>query len=123
MTAVARQAPSVRSWPHAVPVAALVLWLPTMVPLWLGPLADLSPGVVTNYLRTVPVLPGVLLPVLLQAQGAWFWFEGAIASMVVFLVFLLAMRELPRPWSIALQVAVGGTVLFESMVFAYLLSE
>jgi hypothetical protein len=123
VTAVAVHAPRVRSWPRAVLVAVLVLWLPTLVPLWLGPLQGLSHGVVADYLRTVPVLPGVLLPVLLHAQGAWFWFEGAIATMTVFLVFSLAMRELPRPWSIALQAAVAGGVLAEAMVFAYLLTE
>jgi hypothetical protein len=107
-------------WRTALLRAATVLWLPPLVPVGLGLLADCGHCGAT-YLLLLPIVPGVLVPVLLGLDDAWFGIAGAAVTLALFGVVAVALRELPRALAIATQALVSAAVAFEAIGLAYAL--
>lgn len=120
MTAATRVPPSVRSWPRAAWLAMATLWLPTFVPFVLGPLRECDHCVAT-YAMCMPMVPGVIVPALFSVPGVWFFVVGGLVALVCASGLAVALRELPRPWSLGVQGIVALAVAFEAVGFANLL--
>lgn len=75
--------------------AALVLWLPTLLPPAFGMLGDCG-HCATNYFGMLPVIPGVIVPVLLHLDGAWFFAAAVPPTLALWCVLYLIGREAPR---------------------------
>ncbi|MCA8966236.1 MAG: hypothetical protein H6838_04680 [Planctomycetes bacterium] len=107
---VGRSAP-VRSWRRACALAALTVWLPVLTPVVLGTL-DGCGHCVSTYWTYSPIVPGVLVPVVLQVGDGWFAVVGVLVALLLFGGLSLVLRELPPPWSFLAQwvmmLAVGG---------------
>ncbi len=87
------------------------VWLPVLTPVVLGTLQGCGHCVSTYWLFS-PMVPGVLVPVLLQLDDVSFVAVGLLVTLLLFGLLSLALRELPRPWSFVAQwmmmLAVGG---------------
>lgn len=94
--------------------------MPCLLPLLLGMLRDCSHCLWT-YTKVFAMVPGVMLPVLLQLDDGWFVLGGAGATLVVLGGLYLAARELPRPALYAVQVVVLVAVSVEATLLATLL--
>ena len=101
-------------------IAACTLWLPCLVPLLLGMLSDCGHCLWT-YAKVFAMVPGVLLPVLLQLDDGWFVLAGAGATLALLFGLYLAARELPRLALYALQAIVLVAVSVEATLLANLL--
>lgn len=113
--------PYARSWTRAASLAALTIWSPCLVPFVAGPLRECGHCVGT-YAACLPIVPGVIVPVLWDFQGAWFFFGGAALFTLGLLgVLALVLREVPRPWSLAVQAVVALAIAAEAYGFASLL--
>ena len=119
MTAT-RVPPAERSWPRAFLLAAVPVWLPTLTPYGVGMLRE-SDHAAASYAKSLPVVPGVVVPLLLELPGAWFFAVGGLATVVLASVLAVALRELPRPWSLGAQAVVALAVSAEAVGFASLL--
>lgn len=97
--------------------AALVLWLPVLLPLVTGMLHE-EAHVASTYLLSAPLVPGILVPVLLQLDGAWFFVVGGLVTALLFAALCWGLARLPRPWALALQVAIVLLVAFEAVGYA-----
>ena len=122
MTPATRVPPTERSWPRAFLLAAVPVWLPTLTPFGLGMLRE-SEHAAASYAKCLPIVPGVLVPLLMELPGAWFFAVGGLATLVLASVLAVALRELPRPWSFAAQGVVALAVSAEAVGFASLLQE
>jgi hypothetical protein len=111
---------SVRSWPRAIGLAALTIWGPCLAPFVAGPLRECDHCVGT-YAACLPIVPGVILPVLCNFQSAWFFVAAALVTLALLGVLSLALRELPRPWSLGVQAVVAVAIGAEACGFASLL--
>lgn len=109
-----------RSWRRALGLAALTVWLPVLVPLVGGVLRDCGHCVQT-FLLCLPMVPGALAPTLLQVPGAWFFVVGGVVTLAAFGMLAVVLRELPRPWSLGVQVAVAIGIAAEAWGFAWML--
>lgn len=113
----ARHTPFVRSWPRACGLAALCVWLPVLTPVVLGTLQGCDHCVGT-YWACAAMVPGVLVPVLLQLDDTWFVVVGGLVVLLLFSGLSLVLRELPRPWSFAVQWLVILVVAVQAYGFA-----
>jgi hypothetical protein len=96
--------------------AALTLWLPVVVPLVTGMLRDCD-HCLQNYLLSLPLVPGILVPVLLGLDDALFFVVGGAATLLCFAT-VWAVLQLPSPWHRVLQVVVVLAVTAESIGYA-----
>ncbi len=101
----------------ALAQAACTVWLPVLTPVVTGMLRDSSHAQET-YLLSFPLVPGILVPVLCNLDDAWFLVAGGLVTLALFAVVALALRELPRPFRLAVQVVVVLAVALESIGFA-----
>jgi len=104
-------------WRAALGHAAASLWLPVLLPVVTGMLRDCG-HCLGNYLRSLPMVPGVLAAVLCGLDGAWFFAVGGAVTLLLFGVLLLLLRELPRRLGWVAQGIVAVLVLFEAVGFA-----
>jgi hypothetical protein len=109
--------PGTRTWRHALLLAALTLYVPVMMPVLLGMLRDCG-HCATQYWLSAPVVPGVLVSLLLGLDDAWFFLVAGAVTAALFGVLALAMRELPLPWSAAVQAPAIGFVGLQAIGFA-----
>lgn len=72
------------------------VWLPTLLPVLAGTLADCS-HCATSFWLSLPAVPGLLAPVAMGLDGAAFFVGGGVATLALFGVVVLARREAP-PW-------------------------
>ena len=110
----------VRSWPRAAGLTAATLWLPCLVPFVAGPLGECRHCIAT-YAACLPMVPGVLAPVLIDAQSAWFFVFGGVVTLAMGAVVAVVLREMPWPWSLGVQVVVAVLIGCEALGFASLL--
>lgn len=112
----------VRSWGRACSLAAATLWGPCLLPFVAGPLRECDHCAAT-YAACLPMVPGVIVPALANLGGAWFFAAGGAVALALFAVLAVALRELPRPWSLGVQVPVALAIAAEALGFASLLRE
>jgi hypothetical protein len=117
-----RLPPAVRSWPRAFLLAAVPVWLPTLTPFGVWMLREGDHGA-AEYAKCLPIVPGVVVPVLMELPGGWFFVVGGLVTVALASVLAVALRELPRPWSLGAQAAVALAVSAEAVGFASLLQE
>ena len=115
MSAVAR-----RTWPRALGLAALTLWVPALLPYLIGPLRECDHCMAT-YAMCLPIVPGIFLPIVFALDDAPFALVGALTTLSMLGGLAAAMRYLSLPWSRAAQTAVILAVGFVAMVFSTLL--
>lgn len=106
-----------RPWRRALLLAALTLYVPVFLPVVFGMLRDCS-HCATNYWLSAPVVPGVLAAMLLGLDDAWFFVCAGGVTAALFGVLAVAMRELPLPWSTAVQAPAIGLVGLQAIGFA-----
>lgn len=102
---------------HAAKVAALTLWVPVLVPIVTGMLGG-SSHALQNYLLCLPLVPGIIVPTLLQLDDAWYMIVAGLATLLLFAVVCWLLSRLRRGPAIAVQVAVVLAVTFEAIGFA-----
>lgn len=109
--------PRPRAW--VVWQSAVVLWLPACAPFALGPLHDCG-HCAAKYGSVLPIVPGVLVPVLANLQDAGFFVAGALVTLGLFGVLYLGGRELPRGllWGLRTIVALGVAAQGIGLAFA-----
>jgi len=105
------------SWRSALWRAAATVWLPTLAPIVTGMLSGCG-HCATSYWLSLPVVPGVLLPLLLQLDDALFFVVGGLVALLLFALTALLLRELPAKAGYAAQAIVALAVAFESVGFA-----
>jgi hypothetical protein len=105
---------------RALGLAAATVWGPCLLPLLLGLLRDCS-HCLTTYAKLFAIVPGVLLPVLTEHNGAWFGALGGAATLALLVGNYCAARELPRRWLYATQALTGVLIGLESVALAYAL--
>ncbi len=106
-----------RPWRRALVRAACTVWLPTLVPVAFGMLRDCS-HCATNYWLSLPTVPGLLAPVLLQLQDVPFFVVGGLVALLLFALTALLLRELPPKLGYAAQAIVALGVALESVGIA-----
>jgi hypothetical protein len=74
---------------------ALVLWLPALVPLLCGMLRDCEHCLYT-YLAMLPIVPGAIVPALLDLRSAWWFVVAALPVLAMGGVLYVLWREAPR---------------------------
>lgn len=104
-------------WRPALVRAACTVWLPTLAPLVAGMLSGCG-HCATNYWLSLPTVPGLLVPALLQLQGAPFFVVGGLVALLLFALTALLLRELPAKLGYAAQAIVALAVAFESVGIA-----
>ena len=102
---------------HAAKIAALTLWLPVLVPIVTGMLGG-SRHAFESYLLCLPLVPGILVPTLLQLDDAPYMIVAGLATLLLFALVCWALARLPRRPAITVQVAVVLAVTFEAIGFA-----
>jgi hypothetical protein len=112
--------PSGLPWRRALGRAALVVWLPVLVPIVTGMLRDCG-HCQSTYWMTSPMVPGVLVPVLLRSEDAGFVGVGVLATLAFHGVVAVLLRELPRAAGVVVQGIVALAVAGEAVAFAYAL--
>jgi hypothetical protein len=105
------------TWRMALGRSAATVWTPALVPVVTGMLHECS-HCQTTYLLSLPLVPGMVVPVLLRLDDAWFVVGGAVATLVVFGVTALMLRELPRALGYVVQAIVALLIAFEAIGFA-----
>jgi hypothetical protein len=106
-----------RSRRRALVGTAATLWLPTVLPLFAGPLRECD-HCVGNYAALLPVVPGVLAPTLLQLDGATFGLVAGGVTLALFGIVYAFWRELPR-WLLPVAVAIAASLIgLEAFGFA-----
>lgn len=102
---------------RALREAALVLWLPALLPVVTGMLRDCSHCLWT-YLAMLPLAPGAIVAVLLQAQDAWFVVAAAVPTALLLAGLYAAGREAPRWLLRGLQIVVVAGVAAQGVGLA-----
>ena len=97
--------------------AVLVVWLPALVPIATGTLRGCG-HCLQSYLLSLPLVPGVLAPVLLGLDDAVFFVVAGVVTLLVFVVTALAVYELPRPLARVVELVVVLAVAFEAIGYA-----
>lgn len=94
------------TWRRCGATAAATVWLPTLLPVLVGTLADCG-HCATSYWRSLPVVPGLLAPAALGLDDAAFFVAGGAATLALLGLVAMARREAP-PWLVVVaQVAVA----------------
>lgn len=104
-------------WSRALVRAACTVWLPTLAPIVSGMLSGCG-HCATNYWWSLPTVPGVLAAALAGCDDAWFFVVGGTASLLLFALTSLLLRELPPKLGCAAQAIVALGVAAESIGFA-----
>ena len=104
-------------WRRALVRAAATVWLPTLVPIVTGMLSGCG-HCATTYWLSLPTVPGLLAPVLLQLDDAPFFVVGGLVALLLFALTALLLRELPPKLGYAAQAIVALAVAFESVGLA-----
>lgn len=104
-------------WRRALVRAAATVWLPTLAPVVTGMLSGCG-HCATTYWLALPTVPGLLVPALLQLQGAPFFGVGGLVALLLFALTGLLLRELPAKAGYAAQAIVALAVAFESVGLA-----
>ena len=86
-------------------LAALTLWVPALLPYWIGPLSECDHCIET-YSMCLPLVPAAIVPTLLYLDDAVWVVVAAVAVLAMLGGLTLALRRLRPPWSAALQTAV-----------------
>ncbi|MBL8730463.1 MAG: hypothetical protein JNM25_18740 [Planctomycetes bacterium] len=97
--------------------AALTLWLPVLVPLVTGMLGDCD-HCLRGYLLSSALVPGVIVPALLQLDDAAFFVVGGGATLLLFAALWWSLHRLAAPWNRVLQAVVGLAIAAEAIGFA-----
>ncbi len=97
--------------------AAAVSWLPALAPIVTGMLRDCG-QCLQAYLLSLPLVPGILAPVLLGLDDTLFFVAGGAATLALFGGLTVALRELPRALGLALQATVVLGVAFAAIGYA-----
>ncbi|MFO0278651.1 MAG: hypothetical protein ACK533_15380 [Planctomycetota bacterium] len=101
-------------WRRCCANATWTIWLPTLLPVLTGALADCG-HCATSYLLSLPLVPGLLAPVAMGLDDAWFFAVGGAATIMLWFVVALVLVEAPRWLAVATQAAaallVAGTAL------------
>ena len=105
------------AWRSAMVRAAATLWIPVLVPVVTGMLHECS-HCQTTYLLCLPLVPGIVVPVLCNQDDAWFFVVGAVVTLAMFGVTALLLRELPRGLGHVVQAIVVLLIAAESIGFA-----
>jgi hypothetical protein len=100
--------------------AAAALWLPALVPIVTGMLRG-CPHCQESYLVSLPIVPGILAPVLLNLDDAPFVVCGAAVTLGLLAVLALLLYELPRGLALAVQIVAAVAITFEAIGFAHAL--
>lgn len=101
-------------WRRALVRAAATVWLPTLAPVVTGMLSGCG-HCATNYWLSLPTVPGLLAPVLLQLEDAPFFVVGGLVALLLFALTALLLRELPAKLGYAAQAVVALAVALESV--------
>lgn len=101
---------------------ALVLWLPALLPLLCGQLRDCQ-HCVREYLALLPIVPGVIVPVLLDLRGAWWLVVGALPVFAMGFVLYLLWREAPRAVCAVAAVVVAVVVAAQGFGLCFALRQ
>ena len=120
MSAAPVAAAPLRTPRRAATIAAATLWLPCLAPAFLGLLRD-SSYCVSTYFKLFAMVPGVLVPVLMRLEGAWFGAAGGAVTLALLLGLYHAARWLPSRWLHALQALVMALVALEAIGLGYAL--
>jgi len=94
------------AWRRCCANASWTVWLPTLLPVLTGALADCG-HCATSYLLSLPLVPGLLAPVAMGLDDAAFFVAGGAATLALFGVVVLALVEAPRWLAVAAQAAVA----------------
>lgn len=117
MTTGAAAPPLGLPWRRALVRAAATVWLPTLVPVVTGMLSGCG-HCASTYWLSLPTVPGLLAPVLLQLDDAPFFVVGGLVALLLFALTALLLRELPAKAGYAAQAIVAIAVAFESVGIA-----
>lgn len=117
MTAGAAAPASGLPWRRALVRAATTVWLPTLAPVVTGMLSGCGHCAATYWL-SLPTVPGLLAPVLLQLDDAPFYVAGGLVALLLFALTALLLRELPAKAGYAAQAIVAVGVAIESVGIA-----
>ena len=113
-------AAAVSTWQRSAKVAAITLWGPALVPLVTGMLRECG-HCTQSYLLSLPLVPGIIVPVVLRLDDAGFFVVGGVCTLLAWSGLAVALQRLRRPFAAALQVAVVLAVAAEAIGFAKLL--
>ena len=97
--------------------AALWTWLPALLPVGLGLLHGCK-HCLSSYCLSLPIVPGVLGPVLLNVDGVWFFVVGGALAITIYARLVLLLRELPRGYAMVARIVVAGVVALQGGGFA-----
>lgn len=117
MTAPATVATFGLGWRAALVRAALTVWLPTLVPIVAGMLSGCG-HCASTYGRMLPIVPGVLVPVVAGLEHTAFVVVGAVVALALFALTALLLRELPRRLGYFAQGVVALAVAGEAIALA-----
>jgi len=98
--------------------AAAFLWLPTLLPLFLGPLSECG-DCLRTYLTLLPVVPGVVG--LLAVRDSGRYVLAALVTVALLAGLTFALRRLPRGPGLALAILLGCTSGAQALLLGGLL--
>ncbi len=101
--------------------AAATLWVPVLAPVGLGMLGNGSAQAATHFWLGSPIVPGVLVAVLVHADGVWFVLAALLPTLALFLGLYLAAREVPARLLYTIELAIVLLVAFQAIGFLYAL--
>jgi len=97
--------------------AAIVLWLPALIPVVTGMLRGAGDGFWT-YLLCGPLVPGWVVPTWLGLDDALWFVVAGLATVLGWFLIALASQRLPRAAGVVIEVAVFVAVGFAAIAFA-----
>jgi len=103
-------------WRRCCANASSTIWLPTLLPVLTGALADCG-HCATSYLLSLPLVPGLLAPLAMGLDDAWFFAVGGAATLMLWFVVVLVLVEAPRWLAVATQAA--ATLVVAGTAFGY----
>lgn len=116
MNAILQQRP----WRRALGLAALTLWVPALVPYWIGPLTESSHSI-EAYTLLLPLVPGVIVPTVMRLDGVAWGAVGVLATLLMLGGLTLVLRRLSYPGSSIVQTITILLVSVEAFGFSMLL--
>lgn len=97
--------------------AAIVLWLPVLIPLVSGMLRGGGNGFWT-YLACAPIVPGWIVPTWLRLDDALWFVVAGLTTVLGWFLTALASQRLPRSVGVVVEVVVFVAVGFAAIAFA-----
>jgi len=102
---------------RALLLAAGTLWLPCLVPMVFGMLSTTG-NAPSMFTMLLPLMPGMLLPMLLRLDGLAFVVTAAVPALLLFAGVYFAARSLPRRTLYFVQVPVIALCVLQAVVVA-----